>query len=96
MTFEDEMMEFDTIVLPMEDDTEQEFAILDDFELDGKTYLVVSRIDGEEIEDQIFIYGYTEDEEGLLINYIEDDAEYEAIFNAYMSIVDDFEDEDEE
>ena len=34
---EDEMS-FETFILPMEDGTEQEFAILDEFEFEGKGY----------------------------------------------------------
>ena len=96
MIFEDDVIEIETITMPMEDGTEQEFAILDDFEFEGKTYIVVSMIKDDDIDEDIYIYGYQEDGDDVIIDYIEDDEEYEKVCAAYDELCEAEWEEDEE
>lgn len=97
MAFEDDLtIEIDTIEMTMDDGTNQEFAILDDFEFEGKTYMVVSKIVDNQIEEDFYIYGYKEDGDDLIIDYIEDDDEYNRIGDAYEQLCEaDFEEDPE-
>lgn len=79
-------MEFDTITIPMKDGSEKEFAIMDDFEFDGKTYMVVSEIQGDEILEDLYIYQYKENEEDIDIIFIDSDEEFDRVAQAYYKI----------
>lgn len=81
----DEVMEFDTITIPMKDGTDKEFAIMDDFEFEGNTYMVVSEIIGDEIQEDLYIYQYRENEDDLDIIFIED-KDFDRIAEAYYKI----------
>ena len=50
MANENDKLNFDvdTIFVPMEDGTEQEYAILDEFDLEGKNYMILSAIEDDE------------------------------------------------
>lgn len=81
-----ELLEFETFTLTMEDDTEQEFAIMDEFEVDGKSYYVVSEVDGDEVSADIFVFGYHMEGDELYIDNIDDDEEYEKVAAAYDAL----------
>lgn len=95
MSTEEMMIEVETIMLTMEDNVDQEFAILDYFDHEGKQYVIVSKVNGDTIEEDTFLYGYSEDEEDIIIEYIEDDDEYDKLVAAYEAFVAQFEDEEE-
>ena len=77
-------MEYDVISIPVSDGTEKEFAIMDTFELDGKTYMAVSLVEGDEITEGVYLYAYEEAEDGdVVVSQISDAAEYEKVAEAY-------------
>lgn len=45
----EEMDEFDTVTLEMEDGSEVEFAILDEFDMDTGKFVLLSEIEGDSI-----------------------------------------------
>lgn len=45
----EEMDEFDTVTLEMEDGSEVEFAILDEFDMDTEKFVLLSEIEGDSI-----------------------------------------------
>ncbi len=93
--FED--IEVEVITLTMEDGKEQEFIIIDEFELDGKNYIVLSTIDEEDnIGSDEYIYGCTEEGDDLIIDYIDDDDEYDRICAAYAALCEEEDDLDAE
>ena len=79
---EDEMS-FETFILPMEDGTEQEFAILDEFEFEGKGYILVSAVEDDELSEELVLYNCEYDGDDMIINYIEDEEEYTRVAEAY-------------
>lgn len=77
-------MEYDVINIPVSDGTEKEFAIMDTFEVEGKTYMAVSLVEGDEITEGVFLYAYEEAEDGdVVVSQIADAAEYEKVAEAY-------------
>lgn len=86
MAHEEEMMELETFTLTMDDDTEQDFAILDEFEFEGKMYMVVSRIDGDLVEEDMVLFRFHEDGEDIIVEYIDDDEEHDRAADAYAAI----------
>ena len=79
----EEEMSFETFILPMEDGTEQEFAILDEFEFEGKGYILVSAVEDDELSEELVLYNCEYDGEDMIINYIEDETEYKRVAEAY-------------
>ena len=90
-----EEQELETMTLTLEDDTEIQCAVLGVFDvegIEGKEYIALLPEDDE----TVLIYEYKElenDEIELLT--IEDDAEFDKVSDAFYSIFDD-EDEEEE
>ena len=81
---EGESEEIWTITLPGEDGEDQEYEVVDEFTLDGQKYMVVAELDEEDQpSDDYEILAYQEDGEDVIIDSIEDDAEYERISDAY-------------
>ena len=52
------MEEYEVISIPVSDGTERDFAIMDTFEFEGQGYLAVSLIEGDEIQEGVYIYRY--------------------------------------
>jgi hypothetical protein len=94
MAHEDEMITVDTFTITMEDGTDQEYAIMDEFDFDEKHYLVVSPVSGDEIEEDIFLYRCRMDGEDMIVDYIEDEAEYEQAAAAYDALCEEAAEED--
>lgn len=81
------MAEFDTISIPISDGTEKEFAIMNTFAVEDKNYVAVSLIDGDEIKDGVYLYRYTEAEDGdMIIETITLPAEYKRVVKAYEKL----------
>lgn len=102
----DHEFEHDSITLSLDDGTELNCMVIDIFSVDDKEYIALQPEEGEEEEDNVFLYRYIQDGDGdpQLLN-IEDDDEFEAVADAfeelldsqdYDDLFDDFEDEEEE
>lgn len=93
----EEMIEIDTVVVPMEDGTEQTFAVMDEFEMEGKGYVVLALLDeNNDIGEEDYLFSFEEDGEDLILNSIEDDEEMERVSAYYDELCQDFEDDEEE
>lgn len=61
----EEMDEFDTVTLEMEDGSEVEFAILDEFDMDTEKFVLLSEIEGDSIssdpERMLFMKAISDD-----------------------------------
>lgn len=96
MNEEMEFFDVETVMIPLEDGTDMECAILDEFELDGKLYMVLAEIDEEGlIDEEEFFYNYEEDGEDVILNYIDDEEELKQVSAAYEKLCEE-EMEDEE
>ena len=88
---EDEM---DDIRVTLElDDGDVECRILTIFEVEGNDYIALLPLtkNGEDNPDgDVYLYGYSEDEQGLPeLRYIDDEEEYEIATDAFDQILDD-------
>jgi len=72
----EELYTYDTVMIPISTGEEKEFAIMEEFDLDGKHYIMVSPVEGEEILDDCYVYQAVEAEDGLEISQIEDEDEF--------------------
>lgn len=81
------MQEYEVIMIPVSDGTEKEFAIMDTFEVEEKKYMAVSLVEGDEIQEGIYLYGFQETEEGEIIpEQIADQEEYEKVADVYINL----------
>lgn len=83
--------EHDYITLSLDDGTELDCAVLDIFTVDGKDYIALQPVEGDE-EDNVFLYRFIdhEDEDPELLN-IDDDDEFEAVADAFEQMLDELE-----
>lgn len=79
-----------TVTLTLDDDTEVECAIVSIFPAGDKEYIALLPLEGSEAEEgEVFIYRYTETEDGEPnLENIEDDDEYEIVADAFDELLD--------
>lgn len=78
------MNEFETINIPVSDGTEKEFAIIDTFEMEDKSYVAVSLVEDDKVQDGVYLYRYTMAEDGdMVVETISTPAEYKRVVKAY-------------
>ena len=86
------------VTLDLDDGSSVECQILTIFEAEGRDYIALLPLDenGDENEHgEVFIYRYSEDEEGNpSLENIEDDDEYEVVANRFDELLDEAEFED--
>lgn len=81
------MNEYEIIRIPVSDGTEKEFAIIDTFAAEKKQYVAVSLVKDDIIQDGIFLYRYTDAEDGdMIVETISTPEEYERIAEVYESL----------
>ncbi len=87
---QNEEFEEGTVTLTLEDDTEVECAIVAIYPAGDKEYIALLPLDGDEEEGgEVFLYRYTEDENGEpSLENIEDDEEYEIAADAFDEMLD--------
>ena len=68
--------EYDTVMIPLSIGKEQEFAIMEEFDLEEKHYIVVSPVMNDEIQEGFYIYRTITVGEELEISRIEDADEF--------------------
>lgn len=80
--------EIDTIVLTLDDDSEIVCDVIGIFDLDDEKYSSKEYIAlGVQDSDEVFLYGYVEDEEGNFdLIVIEDDDELVAVSNKFEEL----------
>ena len=82
------MEEYEVISIPISDGTEREFAIIDSFENEDKTYIAVSLIEDEEIKEGVYIYRSSLAEDGdLIVEQITLPSEYKRVVRAYEKMM---------
>ena len=88
--YEEEM----TVSLELEDGSSVDCAVITILTVDEKDYIVLLPLDecGENEDGEVWIYGYSEDENDPnaepVLRYIEDDQEYEAVSDAFDEYLD--------
>ncbi len=94
-----EMDEATYITLEFEDGTEVECEVLDTITLEGKNYMALQ----PENQEEYYIYGYNEVDDGVEIINIDDEVEFNNVVNEFQSrfealaeMEDDEEDDDDD
>ena len=78
------MDEYEVISIPVSDGTEKEFAIMDTFTVVGKSYMAVSLIQEDEIQEGVYLYRYQDAEDkDIVVEQITEPAEYKRVSKAY-------------
>lgn len=79
-----ETAEYDVISIPISDGSERDFAIMETFQVEGKNYVAVSLIDGDEIQEGVYLYRYKNAEDGdMIVEKITLPSEYKRVVRAY-------------
>ena len=86
------MEEFDTVILEMDDGSEVEFAILDEFEMDSEKFVLLGEIEDDSVTDDperiIFMKSENDDtctEDEIVLTVIDDDK-YDAVVDFYTEL----------
>lgn len=83
----EELMELETILLPNEDGTEQEYAILDTFSFEDHQYMVICEVEGDTIDDEnAELLRYRVENEEIILDSIEDDEEFNRAVAFYATM----------
>ena len=89
----EEMDEFDTVTLEMEDGSEVEFAILDEFEMETEKFVLLGEIEGDNIntdpDGKLFMKAIMDEsceEDEVILNVIEDPEKYSAVVDFYAEL----------
>ena len=89
----EKMEEFETVVLEMDDGSEVEFAILDEFEMQDDKYVLLGEIEGDSVTDdpEHMLFMKVENdpeysEEEIVLTVIDDDAAYDAVVDFYTEL----------
>ncbi len=91
---QDNMDEEMTVELTLEDGTAVTCAIITILEVEGKDYIVLLPLDenGNNDDGEVWFYGYSENpddpNEEPVLDYIEDDDEYEKVAEAFDEYLD--------
>lgn len=90
-----EEFEVETIVVPLEDGTDLECAILDEFECGGKLYMAMAPIQADDtLGEETYLYRFEEMGDEIQLFYIEDEAELNKAATAYEAYLTALEEED--
>lgn len=83
--------EYQMIQLSLEDGREVSAAVLEVFELDNKEYIALLPVE----EENVLLYQFKEDEDGVELINIESDEEFDAVSQAFLELIS-FDEEDGE
>lgn len=75
----EDMKTYDTVMIPLSNGEDGEFAIMDEFTFENKHYIAVSLVQDDEIQEGMYIYRATPVGEQLDISRIEDVEEFEKV-----------------
>lgn len=83
----EELMELETILLPNEDGTEQEYGILDTFNFEDRQYMVICEVEGDTVDDEnAELLRYRVENEEIILDSIEDDDEFNRAVAFYATM----------
>ncbi|MFA5523012.1 MAG: DUF1292 domain-containing protein [Tissierellales bacterium] len=81
--------EMEIMTLSLDDGTDMECQVLGVFSVEDQEYIALLPVD----EDNVLLYKYSEAEEGVELENIEDDNEYELVVEAFYELFGDDEDD---
>lgn len=79
----EQLLEFDTFSLEL-NGKEMEFAITEEFDFEGKHYILCGEVNGDEINDEeVYLFRAIMEENDITVESIETEEEYDRIVEAY-------------
>ena len=79
----EQILEFDTFNLEL-NGKEIEFAITEEFDFEGKHYILCGEVNGDEINDEeVYLFRAIMEENEITVESIETEEEYDRIVEAY-------------
>ena len=79
----DDFQIYDTVMITVSDGTEKEFAIVEEFDFEGKHYIVVSPVVNHDVQEGLYIYSAVVSGEELEVSRIAAAAEFENVSACY-------------
>ena len=90
----EQLLEFDTFVLECNGE-ETEFAITEEFDYEGKHYILCGEVNGDEINDEeVYLFRAVVEENEITVESIDTEEEYDRIVEAYYEMNVDMETEE--
>ena len=88
---EEEMVEYDTFTYELNGKT-MEWAITDEFEFEGKTYIVCAEVIGDSLSDEgLYLFEGVSEGEEITVRNIDSEDEYNRVVDAYCELSEDAE-----
>lgn len=79
----EQLLEFDTFNLEL-NGKDIEFAITEEFDFEGKHYILCGEVNGDEINDEeVYLFRAVMEENEITVESIETEEEYDRIVEAY-------------
>lgn len=82
----DDFQVYDTVMITVSDGSEKEFAIIEEFDLEAKHYIVVSPVEDNQVQEGLYIYRAVVTGEELEVSRIKDSEEFEKVSAYYESM----------
>jgi len=79
----DDFQVYDTVMITVSDGSEKEFAIMEEFDLEEKHYIVVSPVEDNQVQEGLYIYRAVVSGEEIEVSRIEDVEEFEKVSAYY-------------
>ena len=86
---EEEMVEYDTFTYDLNGKV-MEWAIVDNFEFEGKKYIVCQEVVGDALSDEgLYLFeSVSDDGEEITVKNIDSEEEYDRVVDAYCALED--------
>lgn len=82
----DDMVEYDTFTYEL-NGKEMEWAITEEFEFEGKTYIVCAEVVGDELSDEgLYLFEGISEGEEITVRNIDSEEEYNRVVDAYCAL----------
>ena len=83
---EEEMVEYDTFTYELNGKT-MEWAIVEEFEYEGKTYIVCQEVVGETLSDEgLYLFEGISEGDEITVKNIDSEEEYNKVVDAYCEM----------
>lgn len=85
---EEEMVEYDTFTYEL-NGKNMEWAIVEEFEFEGKTYIVCQEVLGDALSDEgLYLFEGVSEGEEITVKNIDSEEEYNRVVDAYCELTD--------
>ena len=82
----DDFQVYDTVMITVSDGSEKEFAIMEEFDIEEKHYIVVSPVENDQVQGGLYIYKAVISGEEMEVLRIEDAEEFEKVSAYYEAM----------